>query len=147
MPRRLKVFRTSIGFHDAYIAVPSRKAALEAWGSRKDLFAAGLAEEVTEPAQVREALAQPGVIIQKGRGSLQEQLAALGPASSGSSHPETAVTKPRARKPRPKPSRAALDQAEQLLAELDARQTKAEGEMERREVALRQARREMGGAA
>ena len=31
---RLKVFRTSIGFHDAYVAAPSRKAALEAWGAR-----------------------------------------------------------------------------------------------------------------
>jgi hypothetical protein len=30
MPRKLKVFRTPIGFHDAYVAAPSRKAALEA---------------------------------------------------------------------------------------------------------------------
>jgi hypothetical protein len=35
---RLKVFRTPIGFHDAYIAAPSQKAALEAWGSDKDIF-------------------------------------------------------------------------------------------------------------
>ena len=26
MPRKLKVFRTSTGFHDAYVAAPSRKA-------------------------------------------------------------------------------------------------------------------------
>jgi hypothetical protein len=33
MPRaaKLKVFRTPIGFHDAYVAAPSQKAALEAW--------------------------------------------------------------------------------------------------------------------
>ena len=26
MPRKLKVFRTPTGFHDAYVAAPSRKA-------------------------------------------------------------------------------------------------------------------------
>lgn len=30
--RKLKVYRTPIGFHDAYVAAPSQKAALEAWG-------------------------------------------------------------------------------------------------------------------
>lgn len=45
--RKLKVFRTSIGFHDAYVSAPSRKAALEAWGAGKDLFAIGSAELVT----------------------------------------------------------------------------------------------------
>ena len=49
--RRLKVFRTAIGFHDAYVAAPSRKAALEAWGTDKDLFARGVARllDVLEP--------------------------------------------------------------------------------------------------
>jgi hypothetical protein len=28
---KLKVFRTPIGFHDAYVAAPSKKAALAAW--------------------------------------------------------------------------------------------------------------------
>ena len=32
MPK-LKVYRTPIGFHDAYVAAPSQKAALDAWGS------------------------------------------------------------------------------------------------------------------
>lgn len=34
MPRKqkLKVYRTPIGFHDAYVAAPSQKAALKAWG-------------------------------------------------------------------------------------------------------------------
>jgi len=30
MPRALKVFRTAIGFHDAYVAAPTMKAALAA---------------------------------------------------------------------------------------------------------------------
>jgi hypothetical protein len=33
MPRKQKVFRTSTGFHDAYVAAPSRKKALEAWSA------------------------------------------------------------------------------------------------------------------
>lgn len=31
MARKLKVFCTPIGFHDAYVAAPSQKAALEVW--------------------------------------------------------------------------------------------------------------------
>ena len=49
MPRKLKVFRTPIGFHDAYVATPTKKAALEAWGTDANLFARGTAEEVTDP--------------------------------------------------------------------------------------------------
>lgn len=45
----LKVFRTPAGFHDAYVAAPSQKAALKAWGSEADLFARGIAEKVTDP--------------------------------------------------------------------------------------------------
>ena len=67
MPRRLKVFRTTIGFHDAYVAAPSRKAALSAWGTTKDLFASEAAEEVTEPALIAEVLARPGEVIRKRR--------------------------------------------------------------------------------
>jgi hypothetical protein len=48
MPRRLKVFRTNAGFYDAYIAAPSRLAALAAWGAKGDLFAREAAEEVTD---------------------------------------------------------------------------------------------------
>jgi len=47
--QQLKVFRTPIGFHDAYVAAPSQKAALEAWGTDTNLFEAGAAELDTEP--------------------------------------------------------------------------------------------------
>ena len=46
---KLKVFRTPIGFHDAYVAAPSQKAALEAWGAEGNLFAQGIAEQVIDP--------------------------------------------------------------------------------------------------
>ncbi|KAK0344617.1 hypothetical protein LTR94_013951 [Friedmanniomyces endolithicus] len=47
--RPFKVFRTSAGFEDAYVAAKSQKAALEAWGARSNLFASGMAEIVTDP--------------------------------------------------------------------------------------------------
>jgi len=57
MPRALKVFRTAIGFHDAYVAAPTMKAALAAWGAERNLFASGRAERVTDPKLTRAALA------------------------------------------------------------------------------------------
>lgn len=77
--QKLKVFRTPTGFHDAYVAAPSRKAALEAWGSDADLFARGIAEVVTDEELSREPLANPGKVIRRSRGTAAEQLAALPP--------------------------------------------------------------------
>ena len=74
---KLKVFRTPIGFHDAYVAAPSQKAALEAWGSDADLFARGIAELVVDRDLIQEPLEHPGKIIRRSRGSTAEQIAAL----------------------------------------------------------------------
>src|SRR5688572_14271388 len=79
MPRKLKVYGTPTGFHDAYVAAPSRKAALAAWGSDVDLFARGVAEEVTEARLMAEPLKRPGEVIKLSRGDLATQLEALGP--------------------------------------------------------------------
>ncbi|PCD02245.1 hypothetical protein COC42_12380 [Sphingomonas spermidinifaciens] len=118
MARKLKVFRTPIGFHDAYVAATSRKAALEAWGADADLFARGIAEEVTDPSLMEAALEQPGAVVRKVRGTVDEHMAALPPdakpnagkAKAGKAQPAS-KPKPKA-KPRPRPSRAALDEAE-----------------------------------
>lgn len=72
MARALKVYRTPIGFHDAYVATPSQKAALEAWGADANLFARGSAEQVTEAELMQEPLANPGKIIKRPRGSEAE---------------------------------------------------------------------------
>ena len=77
MARALKVFRTPIGFHDAYVAAPSQKAALEAWGSDANLFARGAAERVTDAGLMAEPLAHPGKVIRRPRGTTAEHLAAL----------------------------------------------------------------------
>jgi predicted nucleic acid-binding Zn-ribbon protein len=54
--QKLKVFRTPIGFHDAYVAAPSQKAALEAWGADSNIFAQGIAEQVTELRKLDERM-------------------------------------------------------------------------------------------
>ncbi|PZU05056.1 MAG: hypothetical protein DI606_20180 [Sphingobium sp.] len=107
---RLKVFRTSIGFHDAYVAAPSRKAALKAWGTGTDLFARGAAEQVTEEAAMTEPLAHPGKVFKRSRGSAEDHLAAAAPiAKNGRARPS-----PRAKaKAIPRPSRESLSRAEE----------------------------------
>ena len=162
MPRKqtLKVFRTPIGFHDAYVAAPSQKAALEAWGSDADLFARGVAERVDDPELTREPLEKPGVIVRRLRGTAAEQLAALPPnpskrrdVSKPESREEQAPRPRRARKagrraeaaptpaPKPKPDRGALDSAEQALADLEARHGEERRELARKEAELDRERR------
>jgi hypothetical protein len=120
MPRKLKVFRTSTGFHDAYVAAPSRKAALEAWGADADLFARGVAEQVTDKKLMTGPLERPGEVIKVSRGDLSEQLKALGPrktkAKTKTEEPEEKIEQPR--KParaKPPPKRDKVDVAEATL--------------------------------
>src|SRR5687768_4472344 len=109
--KKLKVFRTPIGFHDAFVAAPSQKAALEAWGSDSNLFAAGVAEVVTDPKLMKEPLARPGEVVRRLRGSADEQVAALG-SKKKTNRPLPQPSPARGRggkKKAPRPSRAAVD--------------------------------------
>jgi hypothetical protein len=132
MPRALKVFRTSAGFHDAYVAAPSRKAALEAWGAKVDLFARGVAEQVTDKALMAEPLEHPGEVIMKSRGGLADQLKALGPRKA-TRKKEDRPAKTRPRKP---PSRARLDKAEAALADAEKRQANEREGLEAERAAI-----------
>lgn len=67
MAPRLKVFTWSDGFHAFTVAASSRPKALEAWGSRQDLFATGLASELSGGPDYDAALASPGEVIQRGQ--------------------------------------------------------------------------------
>jgi colicin import membrane protein len=69
MPRKLKTFRAHLGFYDTVVAAPSKKAALEAWGSRQDLFREGFAKETDDPEAQRDALAAPGQVLRRPFGS------------------------------------------------------------------------------
>jgi hypothetical protein len=75
--QKLKVYRTPIGFHDAYVAAPSQKAALKAWGADVDLFARGVAEAVDDQKLSEAPLREPGVVVRVARGSSEEHMAAL----------------------------------------------------------------------
>jgi hypothetical protein len=82
-PPKLKVYRMAVGFHDAYVAAPSQKAAAAAWGSGTTCSRAGEAELVTDPALTAEPLARPGEIVKRLRGTAAEQIAALGRRAGG----------------------------------------------------------------
>jgi hypothetical protein len=140
MARALKVFRTAIGFHDAYVAAPTMKAALAAWGADRNLFASGRAETVTDAGLTKAPLADPGKVIKVLRGTEAEQFAALEKASPHRVPKRTAAADPPP-KPRPRPSRAALDRADKALAAAEARHDKALAALARREAELREQRR------
>jgi hypothetical protein len=136
--QKLKVFRTPIGFHDAYVAAPSQKAALEAWGAEGNLFAQGIAEQVTDPELVVEPLANPGEIIRKLRGSEAEHVEALGKQEL----PRKKAAKTdlsRFRTKPPKPSRALLDEAE---AKLETAQKRQRSELRDIEIQIQTLERE-----
>ena len=142
---KLKVFRTPIGFHDAYVAAPSQKAAAEAWGTDVSVFARKEAELVTDPELTAEPLANPGKVIKRLRGTAAEQIAALG-ANEEESAPRRAKGEAKVRprkvpKPKPRPSRAALDEAEQALGEAEAGHREAMKEIAEREAALARERK------
>lgn len=144
MARKLKVFRTAAGFHDAYVAAPSRKAALAAWGAERDLFARGAAEEVTDAALMEEPLAHPGEVIKRSRGSAAEQFAALPadvPKAKRSAKARAAEAEPVA-KPAPKPSRDALDAAQDAVDAAEREWRKVQRDLAARQTALDRERRD-----
>lgn len=146
MARALKIYRTAIGFHDAYVAAPTKKAALEAWGSEKDLFARGAAEAVAETPFADELIAQPGVVVKKLRGTAEEQLAALPPTPAKQPRKTGPAAKPPrkpAPPPKPRPSRAKLDAAERAIEVAEERHEAALRDLAEREAALARERREL----
>jgi hypothetical protein len=162
---RLKVFRMAVGFHDAYVAAPSQKAAAAAWGADLSVFSRGEAELVTDPALTEAPLAEPGKVVKRLRGTADEQIAALGPveaqgprrakaragkgeAERPPSAPESSrKSKPEPKpKPEPRPSRAALDEAEAALEEVRARHSEAKADIARREAEIARERKALEAA-
>jgi hypothetical protein len=123
-PRKLKVFRTRIGFHELAVATASRAAALRAFGARQDLFALGLAAETDEAGVVAAAMAQPDVVLRRPVGSdvpfgqegARPRIADIDPG--GADREPEGATAPKEPE-RPKPDRTRLDAAEERLAALD----------------------------
>ncbi len=136
MPRALKLFRTAIGFHDAYVAAPSRKAALEAWGTDKNLFARGVAEQVDDPELFDRLSETPGEVFRRARGSAKDHHAAL-PAKLPTARKASREPKP------PKPSNDDVRKARAALDALEKEQVTEAAALRRREAELARERRAM----
>ena len=135
--KKLKVFQTRVGFHDVIVASASRAAALRAFGTRRDLFAQGLASIVEDPKIIETALAHPETPLRRPAGS--SQTFAIDPARPRVSEIDpdgAAAPKRRAGRSRPKPDRTRLTAAEAALAMLD-------GDHEERATKIGQAIREV----
>ncbi|OWK30584.1 hypothetical protein [Sphingomonas mucosissima] len=147
---KLKVYRTPAGFHDAYVAAPSQKAALAAWGSDANLFARGMAEVVSDPALTREPLAHPGEVIRVARTMADAPDDPLVPArATGRSKASSRADRPAPPakpKPKPKPSRAAPDKAEAALEAAETRQAEERAQLKREEQELAARRRALDKA-
>lgn len=127
MAAKLKVFTWSDGFHAFTVATSSRPKALEAWGSKQDLFATGLASQLSGGPDYEAALASPGEVVERG---LTIDVGKIGKAKPA---------KPRG------PSRAKAARIEKLktaLADLDERRQAEMANFEERQAALNQARQE-----
>ena len=125
MAGKLKVFTWSDGFHAFTVATTSRPKALEAWGSKQDLFATGLASQLSGGPDYEAALASPGEVI--------ERRLAIDVGKIGKAKP----AKPRG------PSKAKAARIEKLktaLADLDKRRQAEVADFEDQQTTLNKAR-------
>lgn len=147
MARKLKTFRTSLGFFDMAIAAPSMKAALQAWGSKSNLFHQGFASEVDDPDVIAATLSKPGVVLRRPVGSdgpFKEEAELPSDLSSG-------TIKARTGKQRVKPGKKSAGKTDDRAArkaalayekeqkQRESRQRKAEAVMAKRRARREQA--------
>ena len=141
---KLKVFSTPIGFHDALVAAPSQKAALEAWGAGTNLFSQGSAQVVTDPKLTKVPLENPGQVVKVPRGSAADQLAALNKQKPDARAERKAEVMPKRSKKRPpKRSRTALNRAESALETLEKKHAAERDKLDEQVKALERRRRDL----
>src|SRR5438067_8896483 len=130
MPPRLKTFQAHLGFFDTVVAAPSQKAALEAWGSRQNLFHDGTASVATDPQAIKAALQKPGVVLKRLAGSdgefveqppLSGNLPRTHQKKRAAAKPAKPATPEKPPKPvrttaKPAPDRSKIEAAERALA-------------------------------
>ena len=136
MPRKLKTYQTSLGFFDLAVSATSMKAALEAWGSKTNLFHQGFASEANDPAIVAATMAKPGVVLRRAVGSNGSfKRTCRAPQSPDRRHRVWGAGK-RGRQSRAAPAREDDDKAAQAAAVAYAREQKRrESERHRQEAA------------
>jgi colicin import membrane protein len=139
MARKLKTYQTSIGFFDLAIAAPSMKAALDAWGSKSNLFHQGFAKATTDPAVVAATMDKPGVVLRRPVGSN----GAFAKHAALPTNIATGLTKKAPSKPKPKiqePPRPKIKVKEVHEAVLASERERRRIETERRRAEAAKAR-------
>jgi colicin import membrane protein len=138
MPRKLKVYQTSQGFYDLAIAAPSMKAALEAWGTARNLFHQGFARESGDAATIDAAMAKPGVVLRRPVGTNK-------PFSVHSELPSAATLAPPRHRAKQNPSKVKATDHQKIDEKSERRAAAAlEKEQQRR---ARERRKEEAAAA
>jgi hypothetical protein len=103
------------------------------------VFRRGQAEQVDDSELTREPLERPGEVIKRLRGTAAEQLAALGDEArpgDDQTRPATGRKPAKKAKPRPKPSRARVVEAERALAAAADKHSAERKALAEREAAL-----------
>ena len=67
--KRLKVYRTTIGFFESVVAAANQRDALNAWGVHQNLFSDGGARVEDDAEAIEAALAAPGQLLRRPTGS------------------------------------------------------------------------------
>lgn len=148
MARKLKTYQTSMGFFDLAVAAPSMKAALEAWGTKTNLFHQNLAHETDDPAVVAATMAQPGIVLKRPVGSkgtfkVDAKLPSHLPDEKAAPKKRTKVEKAQRSKPDAKSEKAsaAAYEREQRRRERDFRKDQAA--RQRQEAVIAKVQREI----
>ena len=142
MARKLKTYTTSAGFFDLAVAAPSMKAALEAWGSKSNLFQHGFAKASDDPKVVAVTMAHPGVVLRRPVGSngAFSEHAEL-PTDLPVGNTKRASAKPSAKK-RELPTRAVDDKTARDAARAFEKEQKRRDSERRKEEAKQRQERE-----
>ncbi|HLG89138.1 MAG TPA: hypothetical protein VKZ79_18310 [Alphaproteobacteria bacterium] len=143
MPRKLKVYQTSLGFYDSVVAAPSQAAAARAWGADPDLFRRGTAREADDPQAIEAALAHPETPLRRAVGSSDPfslkpkppKASDIIPGEADQRPAKTSLKRSRPVAP-PPPDRSELDAAEAVLRKLDEKRHEEDAELARRRQAL-----------
>jgi hypothetical protein len=149
MARKLKTYQTSQGFFDLAIAVPSMKAALEAWGANSNLFHQGFAREADDPKIIAATLKKPGVVLKRPVGTSEPfgenaHLPTQLEMGKRDSAPEKPRTRPKSSSVRPVDSKTARKAA--LAYEKEERQRESARRREEATLAKQRQQRERATA-
>jgi colicin import membrane protein len=135
MARKLKTYKTSVGFYDLAVAAPSMKAALEAWGAGSNLFHQGIAKETDDPDVVAATMSKPGVVLKRPAGSSGRFAEQSGLPSDVGSSEDRSRRERRHAKPARRPSAKISDRdAKKAAAAFEKEQKRREAGRRREEA-------------